>query len=108
VVTKDQRDRKSGELVNLYGETIQLCRSVGFRLEQHIVALLCAIDEDSGGVKPRTSHWQRLAVRKAKEQGRVVVVGQFEDVAVFRKVLASQAVDKGSPRTATARNPCLA
>lgn len=85
VVTKDQRDRKTGELTNLYGGTVAVCREVGFTLHQHIVAVLCRIDLETGVVTPRTSHWQRMAVRKAPEKGTLVLLGQFEDVAVFRK-----------------------
>jgi hypothetical protein len=88
VVTKDQRDRKTGELTNLYGGTVAVCRSVGFALHQHIVALLCRLDPVTGQITPRTSHWQRMAVRQAPAKGKVILVGQFEDVIVFRKPLA--------------------
>jgi modification methylase len=87
VVTKDQRDRKTGELTNLYGGTVDVCRDEGFELHQHIVALLCRIDPESGTVTPRTSHWQRLAVQKTAQEVGGVLLGQFEDVAVFRKPL---------------------
>lgn len=85
IVTKDQRDRKSGELTNLYGETVSCCQSIGFMLHQHIAAILCKIDPGTGNVTPRTSHWQRMAVQKAADTDRVILLGQFEDVAVFRK-----------------------
>jgi hypothetical protein len=85
VVTKDQRDRKTGELVNLYGDTVRCCREIGFMLHQHIVAVLCKVDEETGAITPRTSHWQRMAVKKASEKGKVILLSQFEDVAVFRK-----------------------
>lgn len=85
VVTKDQRDRKTGELTNLYGETVTLCRELGFQLHQHNVALLCHLDGETGAIKPRTSHWQRMAIPKAMEKGKINLVGQFEDVIVFRK-----------------------
>lgn len=85
VVTKDQRDRKTGELTNLYGETVAVCREVGFMLFQHITAILCKIDETTGDITPRTSHWQRMAVRKAAEKRKIVLLNQFEDVIVFRK-----------------------
>jgi len=90
VVTKDQRDRKTGELTNLYGDTVVVCKSVGFALHQHIVALLCRLDPVTGQITPRTSHWQRMAARQAPAKGKVVLVGQFEDVTVFRKPLASE------------------
>ncbi len=86
VVTKDQRDRKTGELTNLYGDTVTTCREVGFHLHQHISAILCKIDE-GGEATHRTSHWQRMAAQKALGTDRVILLGQFEDVAVFRKPL---------------------
>lgn len=89
VVTKDQRDRKTGELTNVYGGTVDVCRDEGFELRQHIVALLCRIDSESGALTPRTSHWQRLAVRKTAQEIGGVLLGQFEDVAVFRKPLSA-------------------
>lgn len=84
VVTKDQRDRKTGELTNLYGETVAVCREVGFILHQHIAAILCRIDED-GSATHRTSHWQRMAAQKSVGTDRPILIGQFEDVAVLRK-----------------------
>ena len=84
VVTKDQRDRKTGELTNLYGETVLLCKSIGFILHEHIAAILCAINE-ADGITPRTSLWQRMAIPRALEKGTVKLIGQFEDVAVFMK-----------------------
>tara|TARA_R110002051_G_scaffold291647_1_gene355739 strand:- start:5703 stop:6707 length:1005 start_codon:yes stop_codon:yes gene_type:complete len=85
VVTKDQRDRKTGELTDVYGDTVSSCKDAGFQLHQHIVAILCKIDESSGKITPRTSHWQRMAVNKSAGTDRVILLGQFEDVAVFRK-----------------------
>jgi len=85
VVTKDQRDRKTGELTNVYVDTVSLCRSLGFLLHQHVVAILCRIDQDTRSITPRTSHWQRIAVQKSSEKGKVILLDQFEDVAVFRK-----------------------
>jgi modification methylase len=85
VVTKDQRVRKTGELTNLYADTVAVGKSVGFALHQHIVALLCRLDPVTGQITPRTSHWQRMAARQAPAKGKVVLVGQFEDVTVFRK-----------------------
>jgi len=87
VVTKDQRDRKSGELTDIYGDTVAACKDTGFLLHQHVVAILCKIDEANGQVTHRTSHWQRMAVNKSVGTDRVVLLGQFEDVAVFRKPL---------------------
>lgn len=87
VVTKDQRDRKSGELTDIYGDTVSACKEAGFLLHQHVVAVLCKIDENTGKVTHRTSHWQRMAVNKSVGTDRVVLLGQFEDVAVFRKPL---------------------
>jgi DNA modification methylase len=84
VVTKDQRDRKTGELTNLYGHTVSVCRDVGFHLHQHVIAILCKIDE-RGHITHRTSHWQRMAAKKSRGTDRVILIGQFEDVAVFRK-----------------------
>ncbi|ANI91361.1 TRM11 family SAM-dependent methyltransferase [Dietzia timorensis] len=86
VATKEQRDRKTGNLTNLYGDTVAHCQAIGFGLHQHIAAVLCKIHGD-GEVIPRTSHWQRMAVKKANESERVVLLNQFEDVAVFRKPL---------------------
>nr|WP_256386342.1 class I SAM-dependent methyltransferase [Salinibacterium sp. UTAS2018] len=85
VVTKDQRDRKTGELTDVYGDTVKACKDAGFQLHQHIVAILCKVDENSGKITPRTSHWQRIAVNKSLGTDRVILLGQFEDVAVFRK-----------------------
>jgi tRNA G10 N-methylase Trm11 len=87
VVTKDQRDRKSGELTDVYGDTVAAAKEAGFLLHQHVVAILCKIDEASGQVTHRTSHWQRMAVTKSIGTDRVIMLGQFEDVAVFRKPL---------------------
>jgi len=85
VVTKDQRDRKTGELTNMYGDTVAACRAAGFLLHQHIAAVLCRVDPASGAITPRTSHWQRMAARKAPAKGSIALLGQFEDVSVFRK-----------------------
>jgi len=87
VVTKDQRDRKTGELTNMYGDTVSICREVGFHLHQHVAAILCKID-DSGEVTHRTSHWQRMAAQKSLDTDRVILLGQFEDLAVFRKPIS--------------------
>lgn len=84
VVTKDQRDRKTGELTNLYGDTVAICREIGFHLHQHIVAILCKID-DKGITTHRTSHWQRIAAQKSVDTDRPILLGQFEDITVFRK-----------------------
>lgn len=88
VVTKDQRDRKTGELTDVYGDTVAAGKAVGFMLHQHVVAILCKIEETTGEVTHRTSHWQRMAVNKSRGTDRVVLLGQFEDVAVFRKPLS--------------------
>jgi hypothetical protein len=89
VVTKDQRDRKTGQLTNMYGDTVELCCAAGFQLHQHIVAVLCKINEETGEVTHRTSHWQRMAVQRSLGTDRVILLGQFEDIAVFRRPLPS-------------------
>jgi DNA modification methylase len=90
VVTKDQRDRKTGELTNVYGDTVAICKAAGFHLHQHVIAILCKIDEETGQVTHRTSHWQRMAVKKSLNTDRVILLGQFEDVAVFRKPMVRE------------------
>lgn len=87
VVTKEQRDRKTGNLTNLYGDTVSHCINVGFVLHQHISAVLCKVGND-GLIVPRTSQWQRMAVKKAHGSDRVILLNQFEDVAIFRKPVA--------------------
>jgi modification methylase len=88
LVTKNLR--AEGSLRNLAGDTITLCQQNGLEFQQHIVALLAALREDS--ILARPSYVQLTHIRQALAKGDRTHLVCHEDVLVF------QQSDVGLPR----------
>ncbi|MGH3005055.1 MAG: TRM11 family SAM-dependent methyltransferase [Gaiellaceae bacterium] len=98
VVTKNLR--AGGAMLDLAGDTIDLCRASGLLYWQHVIALLAAIRDDE--LVPRPSFWQLTATRKALTRGDRTHVVCHEDVLVFRKPAAASGVEPARGRTQVA------
>lgn len=99
VVTKNLRAR--GAMLDLAGDTIDLCRGAGLLYWQHVIALLAAIRNDE--LVPRPSFWQLTATRRALTRGDRAHLVCHEDVLVFRKPAAAESIvepTRGRARTA--------
>ncbi|MDE3070675.1 MAG: site-specific DNA-methyltransferase, partial [Acidobacteriota bacterium] len=81
VVTKNLR--AGGELYDLAGDTIRLCRRAGLRYWQQVIALHAAIRDSA--LVPRPSFWQLSTIRKANACRERLHLPCHEDVLVFRK-----------------------
>lgn len=81
LVTKNLRS--DGELRNLAGDTVALCRHTGLAYWQHVIALLAAIRGDELCARP--SFWQLLHARNALTSHQRTQLVCHEDVLVFRK-----------------------
>jgi modification methylase len=81
VVTKNLR--AGGELYDLAGDTIRLCRQAGLRYWQQVIALHAAIRDST--LVPRPSFWQLSTIRKANARRERLHLPCHEDVLVFRK-----------------------
>jgi len=76
--------RQDGAQVFLAGNTVNLCQQAGFVFHQHIIALLCGVGQ-SAALTPRASIWEMLRVRQSQRTDEPVLLGQHEDVLVFRR-----------------------
>jgi modification methylase len=94
VVTKNLR--AGGAMLDLAGDTIDLCRASGLLYWQHVIALLAAIRDDQ--LIPHPSFWQLTATRKALTRGDRTHLVCHEDVLVFRKPTAASAVEHARGR----------
>jgi DNA modification methylase len=83
LVTKNMR--ADGALRNLTGDTITLCEQIGGLVyQQHIIALLAALRDDS--LLPRPSYYQLTYIRRQLARGELTHLVCHEDVLVFSKV----------------------
>ena len=98
VVTKNLRS--GGAMLDLAGDTIDLCRASGLLYWQHVIALHAAIRDDE--LVPRPSFWQLSTTRKALARGERIHLVCHEDVLVFRKPAAASGVERARGRTQAA------
>jgi modification methylase len=81
VVTKNLRS--DGAMLDLAGDTVELCLASGLLYWQHVIALHAAIRGSE--LVPRPSFWQLNTIRQALVRGERIRLVCHEDVLVFRK-----------------------
>jgi 23S rRNA G2445 N2-methylase RlmL len=75
--------RIKGELIDLPGMVAQVAEQAGLVLTDRLVALLCGLRE--GRIVSRTSFFQQLETRRAREKGLPACVIQHEDLLIFQR-----------------------
>jgi tRNA G10 N-methylase Trm11 len=81
LVTVTKNLRRRARCFDLAAATVSLAEEVGFRYDQHIIALLCAVRDDRLIARP--SFWQIAQTRRARAAGQPAHLVAHEDVLVF-------------------------
>jgi tRNA1(Val) A37 N6-methylase TrmN6 len=89
--------RVRGELVDLPGKVATVAENAGLVLVDRLVALLCGLRE--GRLVHRTSFFQMLETRRARDRGLPACAMAHEDLLVFQAVTTSEISSAGHEGT---------